>query len=315
MALFRHTQDLPAEARGGVVAIGNFDGVHRGHRAVLAEAQARARELGTHASVLTFEPHPYQLFKPDAPPFRLATLRTKVRFLEACELAHLFVLPFDWDLAGYSPEAFVADILVRNLSARHVVVGEGFRFGRKRAGDVELLRREGDAHGFGVSAMPPVSDADGRVISSSRIRDALRAGEVAEATALLGRPWEIEGRVQHGDKRGRTIGFPTANIALGEMLEPAHGIYAVRAGIDAGPETEWWDGAAYVGRRPTVTEGTPGVLFETHLLDVSPDLYGQHLRVRVHAFVRGDWAFDGLDALKQQIARDCESARAALPPR
>jgi riboflavin kinase/FMN adenylyltransferase len=312
MALFRHTQDLPAEARGGVVAIGNFDGVHRGHRAVLAEALARARELGTHASVLTFEPHPYRLFKPDAPPFRLATLRTKVRLLEACELAHLFVLPFDWDLAGYSPEAFVEDILVRNLGARHLVVGEGFRFGRKRAGDIELLRRKGEEHGFGVSAMQPVSDADGHVISSSRIRDALRAGEVAEATALLGRPWEIEGRVQHGDKRGRTIGFPTANIALGEMLEPAHGIYAVRAGIDAGPDTAWWDGAAYVGRRPTVTEGTPGVLFETHLLDVSPDLYGEHLRVQVHAFVRGDWAFDGLDALKQQIARDCDSARAAL---
>jgi len=315
MALFRHTHDLPAEARGGVVAIGNFDGVHRGHRAVLAEAQARAESLGTHADVLTFEPHPYQLFKPDAPPFRLATLRTKVRLLEACELAHLFVLPFDWDLAGYSPEAFVEDILVRNLGARHVVVGEDFRFGRKRAGDVELLREKGRQHGFGVSAMPPVLDADGHVISSSRIREALRAGEVAEATALLGRPWEIEGRVQHGDKRGRTIGFPTANITLGEMLEPAHGIYAVRAGIDAGPATEWWDGAAYVGRRPTVTEGTPGVLFETHLLDVDPELYGEHLRVQVHAFVRGDWAFDGLDALKHQIARDCASARAALGER
>lgn len=310
MAVFRHTSDLPVSAQGTVVAIGNFDGVHEGHRAVLSEARERAAELGTLATALTFEPHPRQLFQPDKPPFRLTAFRTRIRALEAEGLAHLYVLHFDWDFARISAEAFVTDILLRDLAVRHVVVGENFRFGHKRRGDAELLRRMGAEYGFGVSALPPVLDSDGEVISSSRIRQALKDGCPRVATRLLGRPWEVEGRVDHGAKRGREIGFPTANVALGDYLEPAHGIYAVRAGVDRGTHTQWWDGVAYVGRRPVV-QGE-NVLLEVYVFDASPDLYGEHLRVQMVEFLRGDQPFESLDAMKAQIEADCAAARRVL---
>jgi riboflavin kinase/FMN adenylyltransferase len=310
MAVYRHTTDLPPEARGTVVAIGNFDGVHRGHGAVLDEAMDRAKALDTQASVLTFEPHPRALFQPDLPPFRLSSMRTKVRWLQDVGIARIFVLQFDWSFAAITAEAFIRDILHTNLGARHVVIGADFRFGNKRKGDAELLRHEAAALGFGVSALAPVRDEHGEVISSSRIRDALRRGEVREATRLLGRPWEIEGRVEHGAQRGRTIGFPTANLALGSYLEPRHGIYAVRAGIDAGADTEWWDGCAYVGRRPVV-QGEQ-VLLEVFILDASPDLYDQRLRVRLIDFVRPDAPFESLEAMKAQVAEDCDNARRVL---
>jgi len=315
MAVFRHTADLPPEARGSVVAIGNFDGVHAGHRAVLAEAKARARALGTVATALTFEPHPRQLFQPDNPPFRLTAFRTRVRALEAEGLAHLFVLHFDWNFARIAAADFVRDILVRDLAVGHVVVGENFRFGHKRQGDAALLAEVGARHGFGLSALPPVLDTDGEVISSSRVRQALKDGCPREAARLLGRPWELEGRVDHGAKRGRDIGFPTANIALGDYLEPAHGIYAVRAGVDRGTHTQWWDGVAYVGRRPVV-QGEQ-VLLEVHVFDARPELYGEHLRVQMIAFIRGDRSFESLQALARRIEADCAEARrilAAEPP-
>jgi riboflavin kinase/FMN adenylyltransferase len=310
MAVFRHTHDLPDDARGSVVAIGNFDGVHRGHQAVLAHAGEQGRRLGAVATVLTFEPHPRQVFQPDLAPFRLSSLRTRTRVMEGLGLEHLFVLHFDLSFARKTAEEFVEEILVRDLATRHVVVGEDFRFGNKRKGDVAFLREMGERHGFGVSALGPVADEDGRIISSSRVRQLLREGQPREAARLLGRPWEVEGRVDHGAKIGRDIGFPTANVALADYLEPAHGIYAVRAGVDAGTATRWLDGVAYVGGRPTVAG--EGVLLETYLFDVSPDLYGQHLRVRLYEFIRGDHTFESLEAMQAQIAEDCAVARRVL---
>lgn len=310
MDVYRHTHDLPDSARGGVVAIGNFDGLHRGHRGVLAEAQARARALGVPCNVMTFEPHPRRLFKPDQAPFRLSALRTKLRLMEALGIDNVFVLQFDWEFAKISAEAFVTDLLAGDLGARHVVIGRGFRYGHKRQGDTELLQRLGEVHGFGVSALDAVLDEHGDTISSSRVRECLRSGEVREAQRLLGRPWEVEGRVEHGAKRGREIGFPTANVPLGEYLEPMHGIYAVRAGIDSGPDTFWMDGAGYVGTRPSV-QGQ-NVLLEVSLFDVQPDLYNKHLRVQLIEFLRGDHAFDSVQALSVQIAEDCRHARRVL---
>ncbi|MBK1699185.1 bifunctional riboflavin kinase/FAD synthetase [Rhodovibrio salinarum] len=310
MDVYRHTHDLPDSARGGVVAIGNFDGLHRGHRGVLAEAQARARALGVPCNVMTFEPHPRRLFKPDQPPFRLSALRTRLRLMEALGIDNVFVLQFDWDFAKIPAEDFVTNLLVRDLQAAHVVVGRGFRFGYKRQGDIDLLTRLGETHGFGVSALDAVQDEHGETISSSRVRACLQAGEVREAQRLLGRPWEVEGRVEHGAKRGREIGFPTANVPLGEYLEPMHGIYAVRAGVDNGPDTFWMDGAGYIGTRPSVHGDN--VLLEVSLFDVSPDLYNKHLRVQLIAFLRGDHTFDSMQALSLQIAEDCRHARRVL---
>ena len=310
MDVYRHTHDLPDSARGGVVAIGNFDGLHRGHRGVLAQAQARARELGVPCNVMTFEPHPRRLFKPDQAPFRLSALRTKLRLMEALGIDNVFVLQFDWEFAKISAEAFVTDLLAGDLGARHVVIGRGFRYGHKRQGDTDLLQRLGEDQGFGVSALDAVLDEHGDTISSSRVRECLRSGEVREAQRLLGRPWEVEGRVEHGAKRGREIGFPTANVPLGEYLEPMHGIYAVRAGVDSGPDTFWMDGAGYVGTRPSV-QGQ-NVLLEVSLFDVQPDLYNKHLRVQLIEFLRGDHAFDSVQALSLQIAEDCRHARRVL---
>lgn len=315
MGVFRHTSGLPEDARGTVVAVGNFDGVHRGHQAILAAARARADELGTVPAVLTFEPHPRQVFKPDTASFRLSSLRTKTRVMQELGIAHLFVLHFDHAFARQTAAAFIDEILVRDLAARHVVVGAGFRFGHKRAGDVARLRQAGRTHGFGVTALEAVADEQGQVISSSSVRQALREGDPREAARLLGRPWEVEGRVDHGERRGRELGFPTANLGLDDYLKPAHGIYAVRAGVDEGPATRWLDGAGYVGRRPTLAGRDE--LLEVHLFSVSPDLYGQHLRVRLYDFIRGDRAFDSLAAMREQIAKDCSAARhvlAAEPP-
>ncbi len=310
MAVFRHSADVPAEAKGAVVAIGNFDGVHLGHEALIGAAREQARGLGVPLMVLTFEPHPRSVFSPDAPPFRLTSLRTRLQALEALGVDHATVLHFDLEFARKSAEDFVRQILVRDLAARHVVVGWDFCFGRGRAGNADLLREMGAELGFGVTAIEPVRGPDGEVYSSSVIRQALRAGDPQKAARLLGRPWEIEGRVEAGDRRGRQLGFPTANLALGDLLHPALGVYAVQAGLDRGSETDWYDGVANIGRRPTV-EGTR-VQLEVHLFDFAGDLYGRHLRTRLLAFLRGEKKFDGLEALRAQIAQDSRRARDLL---
>lgn len=310
MRLFRHTDDLPADARGAVVALGNFDGVHRGHQAVIGTAQRIARELGAPSAVLTFEPHPRTLFRPDDPSFRLSPFRVKARRIETLGVDILVVCHVDATLLGKSADDFVTHDLVSGLGLRHAVCGYDFQFGHGRAGDPALLARAGKDHGFGVTEVGPVTDADGGVYSSTRVRDALIAGRPQEATAILGHPWEIEGRVEHGEERGRTIGFPTANVELSDYLRPAFGVYAVRAGVDQGPATVWRDAVANLGLRPTV--GGAVERLETHIFDFAGDLYGQHLRVQLIDFLRPERKFASFDELRGQIVQDAEAARALL---
>ncbi|MGO1078355.1 bifunctional riboflavin kinase/FAD synthetase [Inquilinus sp. CA228] len=310
MQIFRHTENLPAAARGAVVAIGNFDGVHRGHQTVVAAAQAAARRLGVPLCVLSFEPHPRSLFRPDDPPFRLTPFRIKARLLEALGVDLHVVLHFDRALAARSAEDFIQTILVGAMGARHVVVGYDFCFGHRRAGTPETLTAFGRRLGFGVTIVTQASDETGGLYSSSRARELLAAGDTHGAAEILGRPWEIEGRVEHGDKRGRELGFPTANVELGDFLRPAYGIYAVRCAVDEGGPLAWHDGVANLGIRPMWRTETP--LLEAYLFDFSGDLYHRHLRVQLVEWLRGEETFDSLEALIAQIDRDCEAARQVL---
>jgi riboflavin kinase/FMN adenylyltransferase len=310
MRLFRHHTEIPAEARGAVVAVGNFDGIHRGHQAVVAAAADVAKGLGTTQAILTFEPHPREFFRPEQPPFRLTPLRIKVRQFEAMGIDTLFVLTFNAELAQKSAEAFVVEVLSQGLEVAHVVVGYDFVFGHGRRGNTALLTDLGRLHGFGVTSVSPVAGDSGEVFSSTRVRELLLAARPRDAADLLGRPWEIEGRVEHGQKLGRDLGFPTANLVLGEYLQPALGIYAVKAGIDEGRGTVWHDGVASFGYRPTV--GGTDLVFEVYLFDWSGDLYGRHLRAALIDYLRPEKKFDDLDALRAQIALDCDEARRLL---
>lgn len=310
MRIFRHYEDVSPDLRGAVIALGNFDGVHLGHRAVLGTALRLAREAGAPAAAMTFEPHPRMVFRPDLEPFRLTSFRTKARHIEAVGLDALYAQHFDMDFAAKTADDFVQDVLVNGLNVRHVVVGADYVFGKGRQGDVAFLRRKAVEHGFDVTSVGSVTADDGIVYSSTNIRQRLRNGQPREAARLLGRFWEIEGRVEHGDARGRTIGFPTANVALGELLRPATGVYAVRTGIDKGHETVWHDGVANFGRRPTFDRQT--LLLEVHLFDTTQDLYGTHLRVALVDHLRGERRFSGIEELRQQIERDSVEARRIL---
>jgi riboflavin kinase/FMN adenylyltransferase len=292
------------------MAVGNFDGVHLGHRRVIETAGAVARARDKPWSVLTFEPHPREVFRPNDPPFRLTPFRAKSRLIEELGVELLVTLHFDPAFAARSAEAFVRDVLVGGIGVDHVVVGHDFVFGHGRGGDVALLRAMGAELGYGVTVVDPVGRGDSVIYSSTSVRVALDRGDPREAAALLGRPWELEGRVDQGDQRGRTLGFPTANLALGSYLRPALGVYAVRALIEEGDGAGWYDGVANLGNRPTV--GGADVRLETHLFDFAGDLYGRHLRVALIDRIRPEQRFDGLDALKAQIARDCEQARTIL---
>lgn len=293
-----------------MVALGNFDGVHLGHQAVITEAAKLARQLNAPLAVMTFEPHPRAFFKPDLPPFRLTPFRIKMRHLQALGVDYVFSLPFDAELAGKSAEAFMREILIEGLNVAHVVVGYDFCFGKNRAGNAQVLAEFGRAHGFGVTSVAAAQDLGGNTYSSTLVRDRLLAGDPAGAALTLDRPWEIEGRVEHGDQRGRLLGFPTANVALGDYMEPRLGVYAVRAAVDTGEAPVWIDGVANLGRRPTV--GGTRVQLEVHLFDTSADLYGKHLRVALLGFIRPEIKFAGLDQLKAQIAQDSETARHVL---
>ncbi len=310
MTVFRHCGNLPTALKGAVLAVGNFDGVHLGHQALLGQAGRLAEELGATLAVLTFEPHPRSVFRPADPPFRLTPFRVKVRALEAAGVAHLIALHFDLDFAKKPAEDFVRDILVEEIGVRHVVVGWDFRFGHKRAGDAALLRRLGDDLGFEVTVVQPICVEDGEAYSSSNIRQYLREGAPEKAARLLGRPWEIDSRVLAGEKRGRALGFPTANMELEDYLVPAHGVYAVRATFKSRGERRTLGGVANLGRRPTF--GGSKVWLEVHLFDFSGNLYRRHLRVQFLEFLRPEKMFDGPEGLRAQIAEDCENARAVL---
>jgi len=311
MRIFRHYTDLPEDARGSVVAIGNFDGIHKGHQVVINEAGSIARATGKPWAVMSFEPHPDALFKPDCEPFRLSTMRTKAHMIEQLGSDELLVQHFDFAFAGLTAQAFVEEVLVKGLGATHVVAGYDFQFGQKRQGDCETLLYMGRDQGFGFTAVPKVVDEQGVVYSSTRVRDDLRAGDPRAAAQVLGRAFEVEGRVEHGDQRGRQLGFPTANLHLGDFLRPALGVYAIRAGLDEGSQTHWVDGVCNIGKRPTFDKGDD-VVMEAHLFDFDADLYGKHLRVKLIERLRAEQKFDGLDAIKTQIAIDCEKAKEIL---
>jgi len=311
MRIFRHYIDLPEDARGSVVAIGNFDGIHKGHQVVINEAGTIARATGKPWAVMSFEPHPDAVFKPDCAPFRLSTMRTKAHMIENLGVDELLVQHFDFAFAGLTAQEFVERVLVQGLGSTHVVAGYDFQFGQKRQGNCETLLQMGRNFGFGFTAVPKVVDEQGIVYSSTRVRDELKAGNPRSAAHVLGRAFELEGRVEHGDARGRELGFPTANLHLGEFLRPALGVYAIRAGVDDGAATHWVNGVCNVGKRPTFEKGEDVVL-EAHLFDFDADLYGKHLRVQLIERLRAEQKFDGLDAIKVQIAMDCEKAREIL---
>ena len=310
MQIFHHVDALPAEARGAVVAIGNFDGVHRGHQAVVRTARRVAAEAGLATAVMAFEPHPRSVFRPADPPFRLTPFRVRARLLQEAGVDLHYVLRFDTDFAQTSAEAFVDDILVGALGVRHVVVGADFCYGHQRRGNASTLQAAADVHGFGVSVLTKVGDEHGGAYASTSVRDCLIKGDMRRAARLLGRSWEIEGRVVHGDKRGRALGYPTANLPLGDYLRPAFGVYAVQCAVDDAPDPAWLDGVANVGVRPMYEAAEP--LLEAHIFDFDGDLYGRHLRVRLTARLRGEAAFDGPEALVAQMTRDSQAAREAL---
>jgi riboflavin kinase/FMN adenylyltransferase len=297
---------VPAPFRGGIVALGNFDGFHKGHQAVVRRAIARARTEGRPALVATFDPHPMRFFRPDSPWFRLTTMDQRARLIEAVGVDALYVFRFDAAFAAASPEAFVSDWLAERLGVAGVVTGEDFTFGRNRGGDVGLLGKLGRSHGFSAETVAPVAQ-DGLPVSSTRIRDALRAGDCETAARLLTRPFTIEGVVEHGDKRGRTIGYPTANIALDRYLRPRFGVYAVRGRL---PDGRVLEGAANLGIRPTFAP--PKELLEPYFFEFSGDLYAETLAVELISFLRPEAKFDSLDALVAQMGRDCEEARRRL---
>ena len=300
---------LPAHLRGGIVALGNFDGFHLGHQAVAGRAIAAARAAGRPAIVATFDPHPVRLFQPDAPPFRLTTLDQRERLFGAAGADAMLVFHFDAALAALTAEEFVAQRLVAMAQVGGVVTGEDFTFGKAKGGNVAILAELGRRHDFTVETVGPVS-LDGRTVSSSRIRDMLVAGKPREAARLLTRPWAIEGVVTHGAKLGRTIGYPTANIELGNYLRPAYGIYAVRGRL---PDGRLLDGAANLGIRPSFDP--PSELLEPYFFDFSGDLYDQCIEVELIEYLRPEAKFDTLEALKVQVQADCARARAILAAR
>ena len=310
MRIFRHYQDLPDDARGGVVVLGNFDGLHLGHQAVIGAGRALAQARGTHLAVMTFEPHPRAVFNPGAPPFRLTSFRTKAELIEALGVDVLVMQQFDAAFASLSAETFLSAVLVEGLGATGVICGHDYHFGKGRGGDVAALVEAGGRFGFAVEVVEPVKEPDGQLYSSTGVRQALAEGRPEAAARLLGRYWEIDGRVIEGDRRGRTIGFPTANLTLEGLTHPAFGVYAVKTGVDEGARTVWRDGVANIGRRPTYAVDHP--LAEIHLLDFEGDLYHKHLRVALTAFLRPERKFDGLEGLKRQIAEDADRAREVL---
>jgi riboflavin kinase/FMN adenylyltransferase len=312
MRVFRHYQSIPADARGAVVAIGNFDGVHLGHRAVIGEAGAIAHATARPWGVLTFEPHPRAFFAPDTPPFRLTPFHAKARLIFGMGVDTIFVQQFNKAFSSLTAEEFIKQVLIDGIGARHVVCGYDFVFGKGRGGNCEMLLGFGKQHGFDLTAVRAqtfAQDSGGEdaVYSSTGVREALRAGAPKAAARILGRPFEIEGRVIEGDQRGRTIGFPTANLALGTYLRPARGVYAVRVQVE---NDGVYPGVANLGRKPTFAGETD--LLEAFLFNFDGNLYGKRLTVQLIDFLRPEKKFDGIDQLKAQIAADSEQARQIL---
>ncbi len=306
MDIVRDLGNVPEGSRHGVIALGNFDGVHRGHREVIATAQARAGELGAPTGVMFFNPHPRRYFSPAGTFFRLTPQSLKLRILSALGVDSAIVVPFDAALAALSPGEFVSQILVGSLAVRYVVAGWDFQFGARRVGNAQVLEQFGAEHGFGVSIVTPLADGTGEAFSSTRVRRLLAKGDPRGAAEILGYHWRLTETVVFGEGRGGGLGFPTINMSLDRGIELAHGIYAVRVrvGVDV------YGGAAYHGTRPTYAGTEP--FLETFLFDFVGDLYGREVEIEFIDYLRGDRAFADEGALREQIARDCEKARAVI---
>ena len=300
-------KSVPQDARGAAIALGNFDGVHLGHQAVIASAREVAEARGVALGAAVFEPHPRRFFKPDLPPFRLQTGKQRARALGEAGVTEVFEIGFDAALAQSTDREFAERVLHDLLGASHVSVGADFRFGRGRMGDAASLAALGNEFGFSVDAVSPVIGG-GAKISSTAIREAIAAGEMAKAKAMLSRPWAIEGEVLRGFQRGRDFGLPTANLALGDYVRPRLGVYAVRVDLGDGVQLP---GVASVGVNPTVG-ALPQPVLEAHLFDFSGDLYGKHIEVELNAFLRDEVKFENVEAMKAQMREDVIQARRAL---
>ena len=307
MRVIRGLHNLRAEHGGSVATIGNFDGVHLGHQAVFRALQAEGRRLGVPATVITFEPQPLEFFAPERAPSRLTRLREKLGAMHDAGVERVLIIEFGRHLAGMSAETFIDTLLVERLGVAHLYVGDDFRFGQGRRGDIAMLRAAGERHGFTVDSMDTLAIGGARV-SSTRIRESLARGDLEDAARCLGRPYAICGRVAHGDKRGRTIGFPTLNIDLHRRVSPLRGVFAVRV---SGLGGEALPGVANIGTRPTVA-GDSRYLLEVHRFDFAREIYGAHLTVEFVGRIRDERKFASFDDLKAQIQRDAAAARATL---
>lgn len=304
LTLVRDWRGLPDSQRGAAVALGNFDGVHLGHQRVIAAAREAAERLGAPLGVVSFEPHPRLFFQPDAEPFRVMSLNQQARALEALGVELFYALPFDAAMAGMSDTDFAEQVLARGLGVAAVAVGFDVTYGKGRTGGPVELKAAGDRLGFEVSVVERVDDAKGMKLSSTAVRDALHDGKPGFAAAILGRGFAIEGEVIHGDKRGRTIGVPTANVRLGDYVRPKYGVYSITARL---PDGRTFDGVANLGIRPMFE--VPEPLLEAWLFDFDEDLYGQVIEVELTGFIREEMNFDSLEALKAQIDDDAAKAR------
>ncbi|MEI9964069.1 MAG: bifunctional riboflavin kinase/FAD synthetase [Caulobacteraceae bacterium] len=307
MKLIRGWRDLASEDRGACAAFGSFDGVHRGHQRVIAEAAKAARRLHAPLGAICFEPHPWRWFHPDDPPFLLTTPHQQQRRFAELGVEKLYVLPFDDHLAGLTAEGFADEVLARGLGARHVVVGFDASFGRGRTGDGDMLERLGGELGFGVTVVPAVTDASGYKLSSTHVRRALQQGDPRTAAAILGRPFAIEGVVVEGRKLGRELGFPTANVPLGDYVRPMLGIYATRTRM---PDGRVLNGVSSIGTNPTV--GVVDARLEVWLFDFDEDIYGQVIETELVDYLRPELKFDTVEAMVEQIKADAEAARRLL---
>jgi riboflavin kinase/FMN adenylyltransferase len=312
MRIVRDYQYVRDEDRGASVAIGNFDGVHLGHQAVIGVARAEAERSGAPLGVLTFEPHPREHFAPQAPPFRLMYAEAKAHRLEKLGVDILYELNFNKALSTLTPDAFARVVIAEGLGLAHVVVGEDFCFGKARAGTATDLARFGQARGFGVT-IAPLLETGGVEVSSTRIREALSEGRPRDAAAMLGHLHRIEGAVIRGDQRGRELGYPTANMSIAGLHPPRFGVYAVKADVLTGPHAGAYDAVSSLGVRPMFGENLPNL--ETHLFDFKGDLYGAHLSVALVEYLRPEARFDGVEALVAQMDRDSAEARRLLAAR
>jgi riboflavin kinase/FMN adenylyltransferase len=310
MRIIRQYLGAPDDATGTVVALGNFDGVHRGHQAVIGDATRLAAAMGVKSAVMCFDPHPRRFFGPDEPVFELTPGAKKSRHIEALGVDLLYLVTFDKAFASLSAEQFLTDVLVGGFKVKHVVAGYDFVFGQGRRGNAAQLQEAGARHGFGVTVVPAVSQNGGDPFSSTMIRKHLSTGQVHQAAELIGRDWEVEGEVLTGEQRGRQIGFPTANVNPGKYVMPSLGVYAVWVGIVDEERTVWHMGVANVGRRPTFNGD--GVTVEAHIFDFDDDIYGRNVRIAFVDHIRPEQKFDGIEAIRAQIETDCVKARALL---